>query len=262
MYLLACLALCLSAAPPATVAPPESGQVARSADPVSPGEAVTLRWYFTGTKVMVSGGRFGHGAVVTGRSSITDRPRSTTAYTFDVWYRPAGQKTLLHQRYSTVVDVMPVSAYRDTSGWTIRYPSGWKHDTAAMQQNDSVTYFQQEDDSVERIAVAVMPASDGSCSDLMDRIKQDAPSHYEQVQFDVDQETTQHTYPAHLASFTGHDSTHQGMPTRSIVLALIRDGKAYVVSARTRASQPGRAHVMEKFLRSFGFVDPGKQSAH
>src|SRR3954452_4724200 len=54
-----------------------------------PGQPVAIRWYFTGTKVVVSGGRFGKGAVVTGKSELTDRPEKTTKYTFDVWYKPS-----------------------------------------------------------------------------------------------------------------------------------------------------------------------------
>ena len=40
----------------------------------APGQQITLRWYFTGTKVQVSGGRFGKGVAVTGRTSLSDTP--------------------------------------------------------------------------------------------------------------------------------------------------------------------------------------------
>src|SRR5205085_10698574 len=88
--------------------------IAAEQNAVSPGQAVTLRWYFTGKKVVVSGGRFGKGAVVTGRTALIDHPRKTTRYVFDFWYRApvtsqATGKTAikpLHARYAVVVAVL------------------------------------------------------------------------------------------------------------------------------------------------------------
>jgi len=94
--------------------------VARAADaiavtpkPCAPGQTVTLKWYFTGTKVMVSGGRFGKGVEVTGRTTLTDTPQKTTRYTFDVWYpdpkSPTTPKTLLHAQYTATAEVGAVA---------------------------------------------------------------------------------------------------------------------------------------------------------
>jgi len=76
-----------------------SVQNARAADAVAvepayvtPGKPITLKWYFTGDKVLLSGGRFGKGVVVTGKTSMTDTPRATTKYTFDVWYKVPAPK--------------------------------------------------------------------------------------------------------------------------------------------------------------------------
>lgn len=76
---------------------------------VAPGQTVTLKWYFTGTKVVVAGGRFGKGTEVTGRTSLTDTPQKTTRYTFDVWYpdgkSAANPKPLLHAQYTATAEV-------------------------------------------------------------------------------------------------------------------------------------------------------------
>jgi uncharacterized protein YkwD len=73
------------------------------------GQTVTLKWYFTGVRVVVCGGRFGKGADVTGRTTLTDTPRKTTRYTFDVWYpdpkSTANPKTLLHTQYTATAEV-------------------------------------------------------------------------------------------------------------------------------------------------------------
>src|SRR5438477_4974625 len=56
-----------------TPASPAASAKAIAVEPpvIAPGQTVTFRWYFTGNKVTVSGGRFGKGAVVTGRTSLT-----------------------------------------------------------------------------------------------------------------------------------------------------------------------------------------------
>src|SRR5262245_295906 len=53
---------------------------------VAPGQAVTLSLHFTGKKIVASGGRFGKGVDVTSKTSVTDRPKKTTRYTFTVYY--------------------------------------------------------------------------------------------------------------------------------------------------------------------------------
>src|ERR1700722_12758927 len=63
-----------------------SGEVVAEPALTSPGQSIKLRWYFTGTKVVVAGGRFGTGTIVTGKTSVSDTPHKTTRYTFDVYY--------------------------------------------------------------------------------------------------------------------------------------------------------------------------------
>ena len=67
-----------------------SGEIAADRNPVPLGQSVTLHWYFTGSKVLVAGGRFGLGTVVTGKTSVTDTPLKTTRYTFDSYYMGKG----------------------------------------------------------------------------------------------------------------------------------------------------------------------------
>src|SRR5437879_3549058 len=82
---------------------------------IEQGQSTTLRWYFTGKKVTVSGGRFGKGVVVTGRTTISDKPTKTTKYTFDVDYvgeatnKVTGKREMmpLHTSYTVVAEVIP-----------------------------------------------------------------------------------------------------------------------------------------------------------
>lgn len=86
-----------------------SDAVAVTPKPSFPGQTVTLKWYFTGTKVMVSGGRFGKGVEVTGRTTVTDTPQKTTRYTFDVYYpnpkSTASPKAVIHAQYTATAEV-------------------------------------------------------------------------------------------------------------------------------------------------------------
>ncbi len=83
--------------------------IAVTPKPSTPGQTVTLKWYFTGTKVVVSGGRFGKGVEVTGRTTLTDSPQKTTRYTFDVWYpdpkSTVTPKAVIHAQYSATAEV-------------------------------------------------------------------------------------------------------------------------------------------------------------
>ena len=94
-----------------TVSAPAHGADAVAVTPKhsSPGQTVTLKWYFTGTKVMVAGGRFGKGTEVTGRTTLTDTPQKTTRYTFDVWYpdpkSAAVPKAQIHVQYTATAEV-------------------------------------------------------------------------------------------------------------------------------------------------------------
>lgn len=242
------------------------GEIAADRNPIAKGEKVTLRWHFTGDKVTVSGGRFGKGTVVTGKTSLEDTPSRTTRYTFNVWYRgraagsPAeAAPALLHARYHIDIEVYdPRSAgmaeYRSPSGWLIRTLRQWRADPVPMPDpaNNALVFFQKEEDSVERVAVAVVPVREASASALMDRVQQDMPSRYDGIQIHSRKDVTHEGVPAVLTVFSGGDNTHPGTRTTSLVLAFVREGRGYVISARTQASQfAARRPLLEKLVRSF-----------
>ncbi len=243
-----------------------------AADPpaVTPGQATTLHWYFTGDKVTVSGGRFGKGTVVTGRQKLTDKPAKTTHYAFDVYYHapatlPDGRQEVRpqHAHYEVVVDVVampPVSQFHASCGWRVDYLSGWHHDSvpAADRPKDGLVFFQPEDDAVERVAVATMPAKELTVTDLITQMEADLPSHYDQVKVLSKDEITYQNTPAICAVFTGIDQSHPGTRTQSLVLAFVRDGQAYVVSARTLAARySARRPILERLVRSFTIINKG-----
>lgn len=260
------LTLCLLAL---RIAPPAQAADAIAAEPVSvlPGQKVTLRWYFTGDKVLVTGGRFGKkGQVVTGRTVLTDTPRKTTRYTFDVWYRVAAAgkpARKVHAQYSLVVPVTTdalsgMASYRSTRGWQVCYPLGWRHDhvNTSDEGKDGLVFFQKEDDCVERLAVAVMAAKEMTCDDLMKQVCADMPSHYENLQLEAPTEIAFHAIPACRTYFTGSDMTHPGTRTRSAVLVFVHDGRGFVISARTSANDfKARQAVLEKMINSFALTE-------
>jgi hypothetical protein len=231
---------------------------------ITPGQLITLRWYFTGDKVTVSGGRFGKGVVVTGRQKLTDKPLKTTRYTYDVYYHapatlPDGRKEIrpLHARYDVVVEVVampPLSLYHASCGWQVNYLNGWQKASidTADQPKDGLVFFQPEEDAVERLAVATMPAKEMTAADLMQQIQADLPSHYDQIQVLSRDEITYQHAPAIYTTFSAIDLTHPGTRTQSIVLAFVRDGQAYVVSARTVATRyNARRPILERLIKSF-----------
>jgi hypothetical protein len=235
---------------------------------VTPGQTITLRWYFTGTKVVVSGGRFGKGVVVTGRTSITDQPRQTTTYSFDVWYSgqapgPNGAVVIkpLHAHYTVIAQVESVSpvtlsVYRDPRGWQVGYMKGWKLDKVDLPDpaNNGLIYFQQEDDAVERLAVSMVPAENMTTEQLMEKVHKSLFGNYDEVQVVSKTETKLGDIPAIVSSFTGKDQSHPGLKTQSILMGFIRNGHAYVVSARTPAAKFAlRRPALEKMVRSFAF---------
>ena len=263
MYRIPSLLLCaLSLAVPA-LARADSNAIAAEPNPISVGQSVTLRWYFTGTKVIVAGGRFGKGAVVTGRTKLTDQPRKTTRYTFDVWYHApvksprTGQTTTapLHSQYSVVVEVVPpMSSYHDPHGWQVSYMHGWQMDKVNTpdEGDDGLVFFQQEDDSVERLAIAIMPVSNMNSADLIQKIEADVPAHYDSPRFIAENTFLYRDTPAVWAVFTGVDQTHPGTRTQSMVLAFVRAGRAYVISARTQADRfAARRALLERMVKSF-----------
>jgi hypothetical protein len=237
---------------------------------VAPGQPVTLRWYFTGDKVVVSGGRFGKGTVVTGKTLLKDTPTKTTQYKFNVWYKvpessPDGQTTQkpIHIEYAVQAIVekpVPISlkTYRDPYGWQVAHLLGWKFDKERLPDpaNNALVFFQQEDDSVERLAVSILPVTDMDNGQLVSKIEKSLFQNYGEVQMGTPAEIRHGGTPAVLTTFTGMDNSHPGTRTQTLILAFVKDGRGYIVSARTNAVRfDFRRAALEKMVRSFSLID-------
>jgi hypothetical protein len=235
-------------------------------DIVAPGQAASLNWFFTGKRVVVSGGRFGTGLDVTGKTVVVDHPKKTTRYQFEVWYTgtaPTKESATpvekpLHAKYSVVVTVDPqlasLQTYKDSHGWQVRYLPGWGHSCVNMpgEGSDGLVFFQQEDDALERMAIAVIPVKDETSADLMQHVISDIPNHYERAEISTPQDTLYGECAATQMTFVGDDMTHPGARTKSVVIALIRGGKGYVISVRSGASRfEARKVLLNAMLESF-----------
>src|SRR5258708_904836 len=188
-------------------------------NPIKLGETVTLRWYFTGAKVVVSGGQFGSGTEVTGMTSVTDTPVRATQYNFDVDYlgTPAGATDAatnipLHAKYSITVQIAsaivePMATYVNPYGWQVSYLKGWKRDNVDLPDpaNNALMYFQPEEDSIERLAVSILPVKDPSPAKLMQSIQADIYSRYDSVELIAREELNHQDAPAILTTFSGID---------------------------------------------------------
>ncbi len=232
---------------------------------ITPGQTVKLRWYFTGTKVVVSGGRFGAGQVVTGKTLVTDTPKVTTTYRFDVYYtvtKPAEtgeiRSQALHQHYSVtaLVDTSPPDHFKQyvgTRGWKIDYLAAWHCDVSTPDNGSkSLLFFQKEFDSVERMAVAILPAAENTPDKIIAKALLDAPARYNNLAFEPTTSFKFDGLDASTATFSGDDDSHPGVRTTSLLYAIVFDGRAYVLSVRTRASNflLRRSHL-EHMLKSF-----------
>ena len=260
MVRFAALLLCLLGVFGAGAARAEREVVAEP-DMVAAGEPVTLRWFFTGDKVTVTGGRFGAaGTVVTGKTSLTDNPKKTTRYTFTTSYKAkdaAGVEKPVKATYSVVVEIAPplpvMLPYKNPRGWKITYQKGWKPEPYYHPEKGlNLCYFQPEQDSLERVTVAIVSDKVADSAALMDKIAQDMPNNYDDFKTVSQYPITFHSLPAVMAVFAGRDRTHDNIPTESLVMAFSRGDRCYVVSARTKANLfRKRRPALEKMLRSF-----------
>jgi hypothetical protein len=255
------IAFCAMALQVTVVAHAELEPKAVAVEPgvVMAGQSVTLRWYFTGNKVVVSGGRFGKGMVVTGKSALTDKPEKTTRYAFDVWYnpppdpaKPEVKPAQIHVQYTAVAAVDKLASYHASEGFDIRYLKSWRTDSFAPEPGSKVYFFQEEEDSVERLAVAVIPIKESeSAATVMEKVRGDVPSHYTKVEFVSLYDLVRQKEPAQITQFKGIDSTHPNTRTASIVLVYTHGGKAYIVSARTYADKfAERGPLLDGLVRS------------
>jgi hypothetical protein len=234
-------------------------------NPIAPGETVKLKWFFTGNKVVVSGGGFGKGVVVTGKTSITDKPKKTTRYTFTTNYtaeqtdKVTGKITRkpLKAVYSILIEVEPQASWLQTykgSQWQVGFRRGWKRDSVPLPDGtkDGLVYFQPEDDALERMAVSMMPARDMTAEDLVRKLRASMPESYNDLINVSEDKVTFQGEPAVKIVFAGKDRAHPSTLSHTILMAFVKEGRAYVVSTRTFSAQyEARKRVMEKMLNSF-----------
>jgi hypothetical protein len=237
---------------------------------IAPGQAVNLRWNFSGNKIVASGGRFGKGIDVTKKTYLTDRPKKTTRYTFTVFYKGMGNapktakriKKSLQARYDIVIQVVPVpslNSYHASRGWQINYIKGWKPEpvTTALVGKNGLVFFQPEDDSIERLAVAMLPSAGLTTQELMQKITADMVDKYDDPEVLKQEEILYRNAPALWVSFTGRSRAHDGTRTQSFILAFVYDGQAYFVSARTAAAQFDKKKTMlETMVKSIVLPTP------
>jgi len=242
-----------------------AGEVVADPPVITPGQTVTLRWYFTGTRVVVAGGRFAAGTTVTGKTAISDTPKKTTRYTFDVYYKGTetnaqGERVVgpLHQQYVVVaqVDTSPpdqFKVYSNPKGWKIGYFADWRLDVSPSDSSDeTLIFFQKELDSIERMAVAIVPSNGMSPSEILAKALADTPARYENIEVVPEAPATVSGLSGAMVMFTGSDNTHEHVRTTSVLYTVVSGGRAYVISARTRAAEfPIRKMHLEHMLRSF-----------
>lgn len=243
-----------------------AGEIAASPAAIAPGQSSTLKWYFNGKKITVSGGSFAPGTSVTGKQTLTVNPKKTTKYLFDVYYYPelpmnkqaTGIGKLTHVQYAVTVEVlgpMPgLLSYKGTHNWRVNYQMGWKPMTNEGA-NDDLVWFQAEEDAVDRLSVTIVPIKDKTVEQLMEEIRADLPSHYTKYAVVSQTESTQQSLPALIATFTGNDQAHPNTRTQSLMKVFVNGDYGYVVSARTTAERfSARRSLLENMVNSFALT--------
>jgi hypothetical protein len=257
---LVALALRQDAAPPAPVT--------ADPNPCLPGQTVYFYPPKGAKKVVVTGGSFAQPTDVTGQPLITDKLAKTTTYRFELWQAGGAQAAgkpapLTPRQVSVTVDVYagkfpPIATYFDTRNWRIDVTAGWNRYSVPTIDpvNDAVIYFQPSEDSPDRVAVAIVPVNKETDSKaLLRQVLAEAPSQYD-VFLDVTQKvTTQCGLPASWMTFKGIDQALAGIPTRSMVLTMVRGDHGYVISARTREGEYAtKERLLRCLVRSFTFA--------
>ncbi len=236
-----------------------SGEIAAEPSAITAGQSSTLKWYFNGAKITVSGGSFAPGTPITGKQILTVKPKKTTKYLFDVYYHPelpadkqaTGTGKLTHVQYTVTVEVlgpMPgLLAYKGTHNWRVNYQTGWKPMTNEGAGDDLV-WFQAEEDAVDRLSVAIVPLKDKTAAQLMEEIRADIPSHYTHAQVVSQNDATQQSLPGSCGDVYGqrsgasqhaHESLHKSVRKRGAGLCGQRADKRGTIQ---RATPPAGKH--------------------
>jgi hypothetical protein len=148
------------------------------------------------------------------------------------------------------------ASFHSQAGWQITHLREWEPYLVQTMDDvpDGLVYFQKQDNDVERVAVAALPAAELTAARLMEQVRADAPRRYKQLKLTAVTGTTFLGGPACKMTFQGVPHTHPKVLTESIVVTFVRGEYAYVLSARTSVAQfKTRKSVLEKMIHSFGF---------
>jgi hypothetical protein len=263
-----------AAIPQETAVPKPPDGVTAEPNPCLPGQMVTFHLPEGVKHGTVLGGRYTRRQEVKPDELVIDQPKKTTTYAFDLVTAgesaeggKATPQPAQHQRFHVIVDVCTgtfprLVTYHNPQHWRIDTVNGWIRNVIPQPDpaTESLIYFQPQDDSPERVAVAVLSVKDPSCAALMKTTLMDAPTQYDLFEHIQQKETTQCGAPAMWATFDGVDRSLPDMPTKSMVLAFVRDGVGYVISGRARASRFDQwGKLLHSLVRSF-CVEPAAQT--
>lgn len=258
----------------AVVSTPQSAQpaVTVSPNPCLPGQNVTFILPPGITQGTIRGGKFTKPTEIANLPALTDAPAKTTTYHFSLRLpmavkddngkkpnRTHGAKVSAKtapvkiQQAQVTVQVYdgkfsPLATYRDSRGWHVDVIKGWNRNVVPQQDpaNHTLIFFQPREDSATRLAVSITPVTEGSCSELTCKVIDDIPTEYDVIKEITKKETEQLGIPAMWVTFQGVDHALPDVPTRSLVLSFVKDGKGYVISGRAQA---GEFSQWEKTLR-------------
>lgn len=226
-----------------------------------PGQSVTFYLPRGAIRIRVAGGGFQSETDLTGQSLATDTPSQTSVYRFTYWIctESGARRRTEVVPVTRLVGAFPrLATYWDWRRWRIDCVAGWNRYVTPQTDpaNNGLIFFQPVEDSPERITVAIVPVRDLTASELMRQVLIEAPTQYDVMQEHYAKETTHGGLPAAWAEFSGLDRALAGIPTRSMVLAFVRDGRGYVISARAREAEfRAKEPLLRALVRSFA-IDP------
>lgn len=236
---------------------------------IIPGQSVVFHFPPGAKKVVAYGGRFGKGLDVTKEKNLTDEPLKTTDYGFDIFNQAKpekGGKAKTQEpkpsaHFHVTAEVYtgkfpPLTTYNDTRGWHIDTIAGWNAYPSELPDpaNNALIYLEQQEDGAERVAVAILPTTMTN-SELMKKVMMETPTQYDVLNVIDQKETTQYGVQATWLNFKGVDPSLPNVPTRSMVMTFVKDGKGYVISGRMKADQfKEREKLIRCLMRSFSFT--------
>src|SRR5258708_4276224 len=176
--------------------------------------------------------------------------------------KPAASKATLKAKHTGAARnskpaVNATATYANPSGWQVSFLKNWKYDKVDIGDpaNNALVFFQSEEDAVERLAVSMLPVSDTSAASLLQKVKSDVYMRYDSAEVQPETKVSRGDQSALVTSFVGLDTTHPGVKTHTLLMVMVRNGKGYVISARTSEDHfAERRALLEKLVKSFAFT--------